>query len=112
MEMNMSLNNYIMSHPDIQEEIGNMQMKQDQAGIDVLIGKIKKKKDFKLERIPDFKREKHMTIGGTPFLDNNYTVFGEVIEGLDVIDKIAGVDTDENDRPLKDVKMKIKVVTE
>lgn len=48
--------------------------------------------------------------GGTPFLDMDYTVFGEVIDGLDVIDKIAGVQTDAADRPTEDVKMKIVVI--
>jgi cyclophilin family peptidyl-prolyl cis-trans isomerase len=41
-------------------------------------------------------------------LDGDYTVFGEVIEGLDVIDKIAAVQTDANNRPFTDVKMKVK----
>jgi cyclophilin family peptidyl-prolyl cis-trans isomerase len=50
------------------------------------------------------------TIGGTPFLDMNYTVFGEVIEGLDVVDKIAAVEKDRRDRPKKDVKMTMKIV--
>lgn len=52
-------------------------------------------------------RNKYKTIGGTPALDNDYTVFGEVVEGLEVIDKIAGVTTGVGDRPLKDVKMNI-----
>jgi peptidyl-prolyl cis-trans isomerase B (cyclophilin B) len=47
--------------------------------------------------------------GGTPQLDNEYTVFGEVIEGLDVIDKIAAVQKGPADRPVQDVKMKIKM---
>lgn len=50
------------------------------------------------------------TIGGTPFLDNQYTVFGEIIQGLDVIDKIAAVEKDASDRPVKDVKMTIRIV--
>jgi len=54
--------------------------------------------------------ETYRTTGGTPFLDSNYTVFGEVIEGLDVIDKIATVETAPGDRPLEDVKMTITVV--
>lgn len=54
--------------------------------------------------------ETYTTIGGTPFLDNNYTVFGEVIKGLEVIDKIAAVKTAYGDRPVSDVKMKMTVV--
>lgn len=50
------------------------------------------------------------TIGGTPHLDMDYTVFGEVTEGLDVIDKIAAVEKDKRDRPVKDIKMTIKVI--
>lgn len=54
-------------------------------------------------------RKIYTTIGGTPHLDGNYTVFGEVIEGINIIDSIASVKTDKNDRPLTDVKMKIKL---
>lgn len=55
-------------------------------------------------------REAYKTKGGTPMLDQNYTVFGEVIEGLDVIDKIADVKTAPGDRPEKDVRMKMKML--
>jgi len=55
-------------------------------------------------------REDYTTHGGTPFLDYDYTVFGRVIEGLDVIDKIAAVETGRSDRPVKDVKFKIVVI--
>ncbi len=48
--------------------------------------------------------------GGTPALDGDYTVFGRVISGLDVIDKIAAVQKDARDRPLKDVKMNITAI--
>ena len=41
--------------------------------------------------------------GGLPYLDNRYTVFGQVYEGMDVVDAIAAVDTDENDKPTEDV---------
>ncbi len=54
--------------------------------------------------------ETYRSIGGTPFLDASYTVFGEVVEGLDVIDKIAVVPTAKGDRPLEDVKMTVTVV--
>lgn len=50
------------------------------------------------------------TIGGYPFLDGNYTVFGEVIEGLDVLDKIAAIAVDRANRPLEDVCMTMKIV--
>lgn len=58
----------------------------------------------------DEQREAYKTIGGTPFLDFNYTVFGEVLEGLDVIDKIAEVQTGKNDKPVKDVTMSIEII--
>jgi len=70
----------------------------------------KAEEDFKTEgyfRIPENKRKVYQTLGGTPHLDNAYTVFGEVIKGLEVIDKIASVKTDKNDRPIKNIKMKI-----
>lgn len=55
-------------------------------------------------------REAYKTVGGTPHLDGNYTVFGEVTSGLDVIDAIAAVQTGQSDRPVKDVKMTIKII--
>ena len=55
-------------------------------------------------------RKEYLEVGGTPFLDRDYTVFGRVIKGLDVIDKIAAVKTAPGDRPLKDVKMKMLVI--
>ena len=59
-------------------------------------------------KIPSNKREVYKTIGGTPHLDDNYTVFGEVIKGLEVVDKIAAVKTStgaDRDRPLEDVRI-------
>ncbi|HRG68403.1 MAG: peptidylprolyl isomerase [Saprospiraceae bacterium] len=53
-------------------------------------------------------RTAYKTLGGTPFLDMEYTVFGEIIEGLDVIDKIASVKTERGDRPSQNVTMKIR----
>ena len=55
-------------------------------------------------------REYYKTEGGCPPWDGDYTVFGEVIEGLEVIDKIAIVKTDPNNRPLKDIKMKVTIL--
>jgi len=61
---------------------------------------------------PQDHKQVYETLGGTPFLDMNYTVFGEVIMGLDVIDKIAAVQTLPGDRPAKDVKMTVSLVEE
>jgi len=55
-------------------------------------------------------KDKYKSIGGTPFLDMDYTAFGEVVEGMEVIDKIAKVATAPGDRPLEDVKMKIRIL--
>ncbi len=53
--------------------------------------------------------EAYTTLGGTPHLDDGYTVFGEVISGLDVVDAIAGVPTDNNDRPTEDIVYSIRL---
>lgn len=64
----------------------------------------------KFESLPnkglsDLQKEAYTTIGGTPHLDGQYTVFGEVIEGLDVVERIQSTETDSIDRPKKDIKI-------
>lgn len=59
---------------------------------------------------PETHKAVYKSLGGTPHLDTNYTVFGEVIEGLEVIDRIAAARTGKNDRPLIDIRMKITIV--
>ncbi len=56
-------------------------------------------------RITDTQKEVYKTLGGVPRLDGTYTVFGEVVDGLDVVDRIATVGTDQSDKPLTDVKI-------
>lgn len=55
--------------------------------------------------LTDDMRETYKTIGGTPHLDGSYTIFGEVVDGLDVVGMIQKVATDENDRPLQDIRI-------
>lgn len=57
----------------------------------------------------DAQRELYLKEGGYPYLDMEYTVFGEVISGMDVVDKISRVQKDENDRPYDDIRMTIKM---
>lgn len=54
--------------------------------------------------------ETYTTIGGTPHLDGSYTVFGEIVEGLEILDRIASVQTDANSRPVEDVVFSITAV--
>lgn len=68
---------------------------------------------FEMKRhiyIPPSHRAVYKTIGGTPQLDMNYTVFGELESGIEVVDKIASAAKDQNNRPLKDVRMTISVL--
>ena len=57
-------------------------------------------------------RAAYIEMGGTPFLDAQYTVYGEIVEGMDVLDKIAAVKTKPGDRPASNVSMKIRVIKE
>jgi len=70
----------------------------------------KMEQEKKIKLTPE-QREAYMTKGGTPHLDGAYTVFGEVVKGMNVVDKIQFVLTDINDRPLKNIKIKsMKIV--
>lgn len=55
-------------------------------------------------------REAYTTVGGYPDLDGKYTIFGECISGIEVIDKIAALKTDENNRPFTDVKITVTII--
>jgi len=60
-------------------------------------------------KIPPDQREVYKTMGGTPFLDQNYTIFGEVVWGMETVDRIAAVPTskmeEDRDRPTMDVRI-------
>lgn len=67
---------------------------------------LEKRKGYKYT---EEQRKQYQEIGGTPHLDRDYTVFGKVIKGMEVIDKIAAQKTDRMNRPLEDIQMKIKL---
>lgn len=57
--------------------------------------------------------ETYKTVGGTPHLDGQYTVFGEVTQGLDIVERIQQVETDKNDRPVNDIRiLSVKIISD
>ncbi len=99
-----------------QSEAINRLMKSGQSdSLNLLIADIQEQVEEENRNTPQFKlspeqRELYTTVGGYPSLDSEYTVFGEMIEGFEVLDKIAEVETDRFDRPLQDIIMNVKVV--
>ena len=66
---------------------------------------------LKGRKIPAWQREYYKSVGGVPHLDQNYTVYGEVVSGIDMIDRIAAVKTGKNDRPVTDVPMTVELLS-
>ena len=103
---------YVKREPEHQAKLDSLKTAIDQEDMDTFAklnaefeALAKDYEGFEIYRIPEAHREVYRTLGGTPHLDQNYTVFGEVISGLSVVDAIAGVDTDSRDRPLRDVRI-------
>jgi cyclophilin family peptidyl-prolyl cis-trans isomerase len=72
-----------------------------------MLDMLEKKKGFKYT---EEQRAAYLEHGGTPFLDRDYSVYGRVISGFDVLDQIARAPKDARDRPTKDIKMTVKVI--
>lgn len=60
--------------------------------------------------IPDYQRDVYKRIGGLPFLDQDYTVFGEVVEGMELLDTLSALKMNKEDAPLKNVRMQIRMI--
>lgn len=82
---------------------------QGKRSTDAELGMIEQRSGVKYT---EEQREIYKSMGGTPFLDHEYTVFGEVETGLEVIDKIASVAKAPGDRPIGDIRMHIEIVNE
>lgn len=110
--------NELMMKPEwnsFKQNFIRIQQSANQDSLQMMIAQVTPAIESELNKGRRFKyteqqRKAYTTIGGTPFLDQNYTVFGEVIQGLDVIDKIAALNCDGNNRPLQDVIMKITLI--
>lgn len=74
---------------------------------DATLDQIERMKGIKYN---EAQRQLYKSKGGRPDLDSEYTVFGEVVEGMEIVDQIAAAARDQSDRPLEDIKMKIRLV--
>ena len=93
-----------------QDEVKKYRLEKSQPKLDVLRDSILAVVHLEMKNHPTYKftpqqRTDYKTIGGTPHLDGNYTVFGEVIEGLDIVERISKTKTGMNDRPVEDIKV-------
>ena len=113
MEKQMKQNQVVVTFNDLvsyhKEEIMNMRRNRDRAGLQAMQEQLLKEAEDICKANPaGFTEEQvqaYTTVGGTPHLDGQYTVFGEVTDGLDVVEKIQGVKTLRGDRPCDDVKV-------
>lgn len=112
--LNAAFTQLVMKNRD---EILNLQKKGDEKALMAMQDKLLAQAREQIKDEPEFKftpeqAEAYTTIGGTPHLDGEYTVFGEVVEGMDVVDEIQKVATNPADRPIDDVVIKKVTVLE
>ena len=113
---NNQIRNEVLREQLMAEEntLQQFRVNNDETGFNLKIAQLRERVDSLMKannlsfRFSPEQRKAYTTNGGYPSLDGDYSVFGEVVEGMEVIDKIASLETDANDRPLQDVSMKIE----
>lgn len=108
----------ILNKPEnaaLKEKIAAAKKEQNNDSLMVYFKTVNKLVDEEYAKTPHYSfppehKTIYKTIGGTPHLDSQYTIFGEVIEGLEVIDKIAAVGKNKDDRPLIDIRMWVRIL--
>ena len=116
--MNEKIREYLNKpeNKELKDNLTMLQRKRDMTKLESISKEIEniimsENKDSISYKFTEEQREAYKTIGGTPHLDGAYTVFGEVIEGLSILDSLSNVKTDKNNRPLEDIRIiKMKMV--
>lgn len=108
MRLNNAFNALAQKH---MKEVYKLRKDGDQEGLMNLQDSLIAQAEAQVKGEPEFhftpeQVKAYTTVGGTPHLDGEYTVFGEVVEGMDIVDQIQKVKTDRNDRPEEDVVIK------
>ena len=94
------------------DEIMQMRRERDRAGLQALQERLANEAEAQVKGngMTEEQMKLYTTVGGTPHLDGQYTVFGEVEEGLDVVEMIQGSATRRGDRPIDDIEMRVSVI--
>lgn len=108
-QVQQAFNALAASHRD---EIMQMRRERNRAGLQELQDKLAAEAESQVKDggLTEEQQKIYSTVGGTPHLDGQYTVFGEVEEGLDVVEMIPGSATGRGDRPIDDIEMRVTVI--